>query len=223
VRFNFFTISVVSCQVPDRAVCAWTFSWPDNDQAGSQYARVVAKQAIAAGALTVKIISPPRNSDPGWDANDALAQGWGESHTADLILAASPAEKQTWGTSSDSADDQSANNRQRSQQGKTLIGLCDFVELWHDPSGVAYGTFTVGAHKEHRRLDSEAFKRWLTHRCYEKAGFLPGSHAVDASIKVLEHDAITKGNRYTCFRRVGIAELAPLHRLALRSGYRRLI
>ena len=63
--------------------------WPDADAAGLEYARQVAKLATAAGALSVAIVSPPPDCKIGWDAADALADGWTIERAAELVAAAS--------------------------------------------------------------------------------------------------------------------------------------
>ena len=65
--------------------------WPDADAAGLEYARQVAKLATAAGALSVAIVSPPPDCKIGWDAADALSEGWDEARAMGLINAAKPA------------------------------------------------------------------------------------------------------------------------------------
>jgi len=61
--------------------------WPDNDGPGAGYAVKVAELARAAGALSVEVLDlaslardpatgAARDLPPGWDAADALADGW---------------------------------------------------------------------------------------------------------------------------------------------------
>jgi putative DNA primase/helicase len=59
--------------------------WPDADVPGQDYAHEAAKRALRAGAVSVAIISPPDGVKPGWDAADALADGWDETRAAALI------------------------------------------------------------------------------------------------------------------------------------------
>jgi putative DNA primase/helicase len=44
--------------------------WPDADAAGLEYAKAVAKQALAAGATAVATVSPPDGVAVSWDAAD---------------------------------------------------------------------------------------------------------------------------------------------------------
>jgi hypothetical protein len=48
--------------------------WPDNDKAGRDYARDVARLAYAAGAASVRIVTVPDRAPEGWDLGDDLAE-----------------------------------------------------------------------------------------------------------------------------------------------------
>lgn len=65
--------------------------WPDADTPGLEYAKAVAELAAAAGAVSVAIVSPPSGCKVGWDAADALAEGWDEARADELIANAVPA------------------------------------------------------------------------------------------------------------------------------------
>ena len=49
--------------------------WPDADEPGRSYAEIVTRKAIAAGALSVVIISPPADVPDGWDAAEPALKG----------------------------------------------------------------------------------------------------------------------------------------------------
>ena len=48
--------------------------WPDNDEAGAKYAQAVAE--ILRPHNQVTLLTAPANKPSGWDAADALAEGW---------------------------------------------------------------------------------------------------------------------------------------------------
>lgn len=52
--------------------------WRDADDAGKEYADDVAKLCEVAGALSVNILDIPADKPDGWDAADALSEGWAE-------------------------------------------------------------------------------------------------------------------------------------------------
>ncbi|CAK0774213.1 hypothetical protein CCP4SC76_5850002 [Gammaproteobacteria bacterium] len=50
--------------------------WPDRDKAGWAYAENAAQAALAAGATSCDILTPPDGKPEGWDAADALAESF---------------------------------------------------------------------------------------------------------------------------------------------------
>lgn len=50
--------------------------WPDNDTAGKKLADLIQDLAIAAGARSVTMLTPPMGKPEGWDASDAIAEGF---------------------------------------------------------------------------------------------------------------------------------------------------
>lgn len=65
--------------VRDRKV----FIWPDNDEAGQKYAQAVAR--TLADCNQVRVITPPAGKPSGWDAADALTEGWDRTPVDALI------------------------------------------------------------------------------------------------------------------------------------------
>jgi len=49
--------------------------WPDNDEAGQQYAGRAAQAIVQAGAITVAVLHLPDDKPEKWDAADAVAEG----------------------------------------------------------------------------------------------------------------------------------------------------
>lgn len=71
-----------SSAVRDRKVLIW----PDNDEAGHKYAQAAAN--ILSTGNQVRIITPPTGKTNGWDAADALAEGWDRT-PVDALIASS--------------------------------------------------------------------------------------------------------------------------------------
>ena len=175
--------------------------WPDADAAGLEYGRQVAKLATTAGARSVVIVSPPEGAPVGWDAADALAEGWTADRAAELVDAASPIEK-TAGTAQAKTEG-SGNGRRRTPQRDTLIGLTNSCELWHDADRNAYATFGVNAHEEHWPVRSREFRMWLSGQFYDATGGGLGGQALEDGIRILEARAVNGGPQYEPFIRVG--------------------
>ena len=172
--------------------------WPDADTAGLTYSQEVAKAALAAGALSVSVISPPMGSKTGWDAADALAEGWDEARAAELIANAASAPN-GGGAAAD------GGGRRRVPQRDILIGFTEGCEFWRDAGRGAYVTYGVGTHREHWPVRSREFRMWLSARFYEGTGSAIGGQALEDGLRILEARAVHDGRQYETFVRVGQA------------------
>ena len=164
--------------------------WPDADEAGAKYAETVAKLLRVAGAKSIRIACPPIDCAQGWDAADALAEGWTEAQSSKLIDNARPQSTKK-GNSGESAGAPRAP-RQRD----SLISAADSAILWHSPELAAFATVPVNGHLENYRLDSANFKRWIAGRFYEATGNAPAGQMLADALRVLEVRAIEEGTRY---------------------------
>ena len=50
--------------------------WPDRDKPGWEYATLAAQAILSAGAKSCHILYPPEEAAEGWDAADAIAEGF---------------------------------------------------------------------------------------------------------------------------------------------------
>jgi len=50
--------------------------WPDNDQAGKKLADLIQDLALAAGVRSATMLTPPMGKPDGWDASDAISEGF---------------------------------------------------------------------------------------------------------------------------------------------------
>jgi putative DNA primase/helicase len=196
---------------------------PDADAAGMQYARDVAELvsreiskfiSVTKGrgaAAAVRVIVPAAGRPAGWDAADAEAEGMTTEQMLELIDAAvSPEELPAAETPEDGGGGEgdgkaAAGGRKRTPQRDLLIGLTEFVELWHDAGRIAYASFSVLDHLEHWPIRSREFRMWLSGRFYEKTGAAIGGQALEDGIRILEARAVNEGPLYECFTRVGQA------------------
>ncbi|HOL95992.1 MAG TPA: hypothetical protein PLH79_16705, partial [bacterium] len=64
--------------------------WPDADDSGVKYAQDVARRAHEAGAASITILPILDGKPSGWDAADALAEGWTPEQAGDYLAAARP-------------------------------------------------------------------------------------------------------------------------------------
>jgi putative DNA primase/helicase len=194
--------------------------WRDADAAGLDYARDVAKLVTRAGAefvstsrgrgrgAEVSVALPPSGVADGWDAADALAEGWTTERAAALVAAAVPAEEipDKKAAAGDKTGDASpGGGRKRTPQRDVLMGLTDSVELWHDANRAGYASFPVNGHHEHWPVRSRDFRMWLSGEYYEKTGEAIGGQALEDGIRILEARAVNRGPQHECFTRIGHA------------------
>ncbi len=175
--------------------------WPDNDDPGRQYAATVAKLCGAAGALLISTIEPPVGMPPGWDAADAVADGFDEVQAARLIGAAAKQQKLRKLAAEDGDGEGGGRRRGRPPQRDQLMGYVEAIELWHDDAGKAYATFPDGTHFENAPIRSSRFRDWLTLQYFDDHRAAPGKTAVDECLGTVEALA-RKRKRYTAFIRV---------------------
>ena len=178
--------------------------WPDADQPGADYATHVARLLTVVQAAEVAIITPPPDVSAGWDAADAVVQGWTTARTMQLVQSAQP-----WTGPASSAEvptseggETSGGGRRTSQRDEVLALLDDF-ELWHSPDRVAYASIKVSGHTENWAVRSRDFKIWLSGEVFARTGRAAGSQMLEDALRVMEAQAIHKGRQHTPFLRVG--------------------
>jgi|GEM_PF-4033554 len=59
--------------------------WPDNDEPGAKAAKAFLLKAREAGAASVALVPPPAGVPKGWDAGDAVKEGWGREKLLEHI------------------------------------------------------------------------------------------------------------------------------------------
>jgi len=166
--------------------------WPDADQAGQAYADAVSGLLMKLSPKpSVAIITPQAGVAEGWDAADALAEGWTPARANGLIAAAHPATVTTA---------EAAPRKPTARDG--LIALIeDEIELWHDLEEIAYATVMVGGHREHRELASRRFRSWFSWFGGETLG-VTTRNAIDEALSWAEGSAIYRGPCHKTWRRV---------------------
>ena len=163
--------------------------WGDADEPGRSYAlAVVGVLAALSPAPAVAIVEPPEGVAEGWDAADALGEGWTPARAAELVAAADPAIVARDGAKRSARDG--------------LLALLADAELWHDPERIAYATVTVDGHRENYEIISRSFRGWLAWRAYESAGSSQSGQVLDDACRVAEALALNRGLCHQTWRRV---------------------
>jgi putative DNA primase/helicase len=183
--------------------------WPDADTAGERFAADVGKEATKAGAFSVYIGSPPEGSIQGWDAADAVEEGWTVERAAALIEAAATADR------GHAAGGTQVRRRAGPTHKDALLKIVQKCDLWHDSSSSPYASMTVGeraargsqptiaAHREHWSVTSKGFRRWLAYEFEKETGAVPSGTAIEDILRVIEARAINEGLEHEPAVRVG--------------------
>ena len=181
--------------------------WPDADEPGLKYADDVAR-ALADVAATITVITPPKEVAPGWDAADALAEGWGIDQARALMEDARPAARRIGAPESAQTVAVAERGRgpRRPGQSTSILGLFENAELWHSPDHEAHATIPCNGHFESWPIRSKSFRMWLSGRYYEKHDSAAGGQGVEDALRVLEAQAIHRGPEYPVFLRIGAHE-----------------
>jgi putative DNA primase/helicase len=169
--------------------------WPDADSPGLAFARAAAKAIAAAGATSVAIISPPTGVAVGWDAADALAEGWTQERALKLVNSAAPF-----------SDGKLPRRPRRDERSNAIIDALlhlEGFELWRDGSSATYATVPTAGHLENWSLRSFPIERWLAGFCYQKTGAAPSAQMLEDIRRLLDIKAYSEGATYEPAIRVG--------------------
>lgn len=180
--------------------------WPDHDEPGQTYVRDMAVTLHKAHGATAKLVpisdtllckvrygngapAEPVPYDKGWDAADAVAEGWGTAEIDRLLaLAAEPA------------------NDPQLPAPATAEPLFADMRLWHTPDRRPYASIRRDGHWEHYPVDSGQFVSLLSHRHYLDEGKTPSGSALDDLKRQLIGQARFDGEQHRCFTRLGHAD-----------------
>ncbi|WP_296591848.1 DUF6371 domain-containing protein [Roseibium sp.] len=181
--------------------------WPDADEPGSKYADLVARLLSEAGASSVAVLTPPEKVPKGWDAGDAIQQGWTEEQAHALVDGAKrhvdPGRTVNGVAKLQPAKKPRSEKTEKPKQRDTLLAALDGAQLWHSPEKRAYATICVNGHFEHWRVDSSVFQRWAAGQFYRSTGGAPAGQMLSDSLRVLNVRAVEDGPCHTPLMRTG--------------------
>jgi hypothetical protein len=164
--------------------------WPDNDDAGRNYADTVA-ELLSGKAGSVKIITPPKNLPNHWDAADALACGWSRMQACDLVAQTTTREP-TANLRNDRKGSSSASRRkEKSPSRPTSVTLTAIfqrrgAELWRRVGGEEWCSLPINDHFENYPVQSQAVEKWLTRSCLHETGQVPIKVVLEETIRTLQ-------------------------------------
>ena len=179
--------------------------WPDFDDPGLRYVKdaATALSNIYLGnpkvvPITENLLSniylskggQNRRQSPkyikGWDAADAVADGWGNSEVDALLSHAI-----TYNAANDNAEPKPVKPTPKS------------LELWKTPEGETYASIPIKGHLEHWPTNSPMFKNYLAFQHFQQDGKMLSQSALDDKRRTLEGEALFGGLEYPVFSRIG--------------------
>jgi hypothetical protein len=170
--------------------------WPDADAPGKKYAVAVQKLCTVAGAASVDILTPPDGVVEGWDAANALEEGWKPEQAARLVEAATRSRAPIGESEADDAP-------KRVRGPDALIALAQYFEFWVSTDGTRFAQVRGGGCSKNLQINSEAFKETLTLKAFEATGQLPSSSAVDGVVRYFSAKAGSEGAKRKAWMRTG--------------------
>jgi putative DNA primase/helicase len=168
--------------------------WPDADEAGRKYAAAVAKK-LQPLAAAIKTLTPPKGAADGWDAADALAGGWDRAR-AEAFIAEPVPRKSRRGKADGTEAEGSEPRRSKRRRSDAVLEVLDGAEFWHAPDDTPYATTPVNGHREHCKVKSLTFKRWIAHQFYKETRTVPSNQAMSDALLVIQGKAIFEGPEY---------------------------
>lgn len=166
--------------------------WPDADEAGQSYATSVLKLAKKAGAKTIRTLKPPDCVPEGWDAADALEEGWNKEKAYSFL------EEEGGGSLSTKV--------RKKGSGSPLLVYMGEAKLWLTPEKQVYATVHVNGRSENWSIESNNFQSWLVGKYYSDTGLAPNSQQLSDALRVFAAEAIKTGRTYTPALRVAYFE-----------------
>jgi hypothetical protein len=109
-------------------------------------------------------------------------------------------------------DDDAAAGPMQGSQANVLIELAlNDCELFHDPEGECYASFSAqhdggGSHRETHKLKSSGSRLWLLHAYYRNTSGAPNSNAMSTALSTLEARARYDGPERTVFVRTAACD-----------------
>ncbi len=173
--------------------------WPDADAPGQDHATQVTACLNSVEAGSIQILTPPADVPDGWDAADALADGWDTHKAQDLLASSTPIEADDQGgKAKNEADHTSRRDRKKAD----LIAAADGAALWHDDARVAYATIPIRGHFENWPLESDEIKDCLSGRHFQSTGIVASSQQLGDVLRVLSLQAKVDGPLHQSARRI---------------------
>jgi hypothetical protein len=172
----------------------------DNDDAGRSGA-LKALRALREAGVNAVVRTLPTSVGPGGDVTtlyNNLGRNDGRFRAALAALPSGPLDPMADGDDETDGD----GSLQKPSQAQILVALAADADLFHTPTGQAFGTFPLREHRETHAVRGRGFREWLIRRFYEARRKPPGAQALQDALGVLEARARFDGPEHPVFIRV---------------------
>jgi len=176
---------------------------PDNDQAGSDHAQLLARN-LHRIATEIRIVSLP-DLPAGGDVSDWIAARTAPKsnspeetrHELERLVEATP----PWEPSSEAPPEE---EKGRPNQSQIILGIAEAsgAELFHDASDVAFLYIPMGGHHEVWPVRSRSARNWLIQGYYRATGKAPSRQPLQDAMNALEARARFDGECRNVFTRI---------------------
>lgn len=173
------------------------YIWPDFDDPGRTYADNIARILYIIYKVTARIIPITRAIlckvyiregspiyDTGWDAADAVAEGWTKEPIDILLSKAVPFEAEADNPKPEPAFDMGN------------------IEFWHTPEKEAFATLKVSNHFENWPLGSATFRSMYSREHYLTEGKYLSQTSFEDRRRAMMGEALYGGNKHKIFTRI---------------------
>lgn len=121
----------------------------------------------------------------GWDAADAINEGWEKSDILDLIAHFA------------------GKSGQNPPLNKPEKPAFEGMELWHTPDKTTFATLCIDGHAEHWDLGSSHFRNYLSFQHFQSEGKALSQTALEDRRRTLAGEALFAGKEHPVFTRIG--------------------
>ena len=173
------------------------YIWPDNDLPGRKYADALI--GVFCETLKMRAFRIPISNDflskatertgnhgfaKGWDAADAVAQGWTRKDVEKLLGL---------------AVEYPANTPKMDE---SSLDVMESIQLWHTPEKEAFASLSIGNHIEHWALDSSHFRSFLAYHHYQSEGKMLSQTALEDRRRTMAGEALFGGSEHPVATRI---------------------
>lgn len=173
------------------------YLWPDNDLPGQKYTESL--KTMFTKSMEMHVFHIPISNEllskatkcnekhsftKGWDAADAVTQGWSKNDVKKLLNLAVECKPDITKGNVNPSD------------------VMESIELWHTPEKDAFASLCIDNHIEHWALDSSHFRNFLSYHHYQSEGKMLSQAALEDRRRTMAGEALFGGAEHPVSTRI---------------------